>query len=84
MSTCDREKSVQLVNQKGRSMVRGIEQGMTLLKGSSGDFSDYSGNGKDLVVSTSQDKSAVHFLKTLGVAIRRNTHCFSLFCDAAA
>ena len=84
MSTYDGENNVQLVNQKGRSMVRGIEQGMTLLKGSSGDFSDYSGNGKDLVVSTSQDKSAVHFLKTLGVAIRRNTHCFSLFCDAAA
>ena len=84
MSTYDGENNVQLVNQKGRSMVRGIEQGMTLLKGSSGDFSDYAGNGKDLVVSTSQDKSAVHFLKTLGVAIRRNTHCFSLFCDAAA
>ena len=83
MSTYDGENNVQLVNQKGRSMIRGIEQGMTLLK-QGNSFSDYSGNGKDLVVSTSQDKSAVHFLKTLGVAIRRNTHCFSLYCEAAA
>jgi len=82
MSVYDGENNVQLVNQKGRSMIRGVEQGMTLLKGNS--FADYSGNGKDLVVSTSQDKSAVHFLKTLGVAVRRNTHCFSLYCDAAA
>ena len=82
MSVYDGENNVQLINQKGRSMIRGIEQGMTLLK-QGNSYSDYSGNGKDLVVSTSQDKSAVHFLKTLGVAIRRNTHCFSLYCEAA-
>lgn len=81
MSVYDGENNVQLVNQKGRSMIRGIEQGMTLLK-QGNSYADYSGNS--LVVSTSQDKSAVHFLKTLGVAIRRNTHCFSLYCDAAA
>jgi hypothetical protein len=43
-----------MVNQKGRSMVRGALSKVTLLKGSSGEFSDYSGNGKDLVVSTSR------------------------------
>ena len=81
MSVYEGENNVQLVNQKGRSMIRGIEQGMTLLK-QGNSYADYSGNS--LVVSTSQDKSSVHFLKTLGVAIRRNTHCFSLYCDATA
>jgi hypothetical protein len=42
-----------MVNQKGRSMVEALSK-VTLLKGSSGEFSDYSGNGKDLVVSTSR------------------------------
>lgn len=79
MSTYDGERNVQMVTQKGRSMIRGIEQGMTLIKGSS--YGDYSGNDKNLMVSTDQDKSAVHFLKTLGVCIRRNTHCFKLSCD---
>tara|TARA_R110000796_G_scaffold78508_2_gene175023 strand:+ start:9391 stop:10899 length:1509 start_codon:yes stop_codon:yes gene_type:complete len=79
MSTYDGERNVQMVTQKGRSMVRGIEQGMTLIKGSS--FGDYNGNGKNLMLATDQDKSAVHFLKTLGVVLRRNTHCFKLSCD---
>lgn len=80
MSTYDGERNVQMVSQKGRSMVRGIHQGMTLIKGSS--YGDYSGNGKNsLMLATDQDKSSIHFLKTLGVAIRRNTHCFKLTCD---
>lgn len=79
MSTYDGERNVQMATQKGRSMIRGVEQGMTLLKG--GSYGDYNGNAKDLRLATDQDKSAVHFLKTLGVAIRRNTHCFKLSCD---
>jgi hypothetical protein len=82
MSTYDGERNVQMVSQKGRSMVRGIEQGMTLVKGKS--YGDYSGNTMSsnmMNVSTSQDKTSIHFLKTLGVAIRRNTHCFKLTCD---
>jgi len=79
MSTYDGERNLQMVTQKGRSMVRGIEQGMALIKGSS--YGDYNGNAKTLELSTDQDKSSVHFLKTLGVSIRRNTHCFKLSCN---
>ena len=79
MSTYDGERNVQMVTQKGRSMVRGIEQGMALIKGSN--YGDYSGNAKNLQLATDVDKSSVHFLKTLGVSIRRNTHCFKMACD---
>jgi hypothetical protein len=79
MSVYDGENNVQLVTQKGRSLIRGIEQGMTLLKGLN--YGDYRGNQMDIQLSTSQDKTAIHYLKTLGVAIRRNTHCFSLYCS---
>jgi hypothetical protein len=79
MSTYDGERNVQMVTQKGRSMVRGVEQGMALLKGSN--YGDYNGNSDNLRLATDQDKTAVHFLKTLGVVIRRNTHCFKLSCD---
>jgi hypothetical protein len=80
MSMYDGENNVQIVTQKGRSLIRGIEQGMTLLKGLN--YGDYSGNTMDIKLSTSQDKTAIHYLKTLGVAIRRNTHCISLYCTA--
>jgi hypothetical protein len=77
MSTYDGERNVQMVSQKGRSMIRGIEQGMTLLKGNS--YGDYKGNALNL--ATDQDKTSVHYLKTLGICIRRNTHCLKLTCD---
>lgn len=79
MSTYDGEKNVQIVTQKGRALIRGVEQGMTLLKGLN--YGDYTGNAKDVNLATSQDKTSIHYLKTCGVAIRRNTHCFSLYCD---
>jgi hypothetical protein len=79
MSNYDGERNVKMVTQKGRSMIRGIEQGMTLVKGSS--YGDYKGNSTNLQLATDIDKSAVHYLKTLGVCIRRNTHCFKLECD---
>ena len=80
MSVYDGENNVQIVTQKGRSLIRGIEQGMTLLKGLN--YGDYNGNAMDIKLSTNQDKTSIHYLKTLGVAIRRNTHCFSLYCTA--
>lgn len=79
MSTYDGQRNVQMVAQKGRSMIRGIEQGMTLYKGMN--YGDYSGNDKMLHLATDQDKTSIHFLKTLGVSIRRNTHCLKLTCD---
>ena len=77
MSSYDGIRNVQMISQKGRSLVRGIEQGMTLIKGSS--YGDYNGNA--LQLATDQDKTAVHFLKTLGINIRRNTHCLKMFCE---
>jgi hypothetical protein len=71
--------NVRLVHQNGRSFIRGIEQGMALKGGS--DFSDYSGNSKSLSVSTSQDKTSIHFLKTAGVMLNKNSHCFWLEPD---
>lgn len=81
MSVYDGENNVQIVTQKGRSLIRGIEQGMTLLKNLN--YGNYNGNTKDIQLSTAQDKTSIHYLKTLGVAVRRNTHCFSLYCVAA-
>ena len=79
MSTYDGEKNIQIVTQKGRALIRGKEQGMTLLKGLK--YGDYNGNAMDINLATSQDKTSIHYLKSCGVAIRRNTHCFSLTCD---
>ena len=79
MSKYDGENNVQLVTQRGRGLIRGVEQGMTLIKGLS--YGDYKGNAMDIPLATAQDKTAIHYLKTAGVAIRRNTHCFSLYCN---
>jgi len=83
MSIYEGQNNVQLVHQKGRQFVRGVEQGMTALKQGQLNTADasYGGNSNELVVSTSQDKSSIHMLKTCGVALKRNTHCFSLYCD---
>jgi hypothetical protein len=73
MSRYDGQNNVQLVSQKGREHIRGIEQGMTVLP-------SYTGNTQDINLATNQDKSSIHMLRTCGVAIRRNTHCYSLEC----
>jgi len=73
MSVYDGEKNVKIVHQKGRSMIMGIEKGMAPVP------MDYRGNnGSNERVSTDQDVSSVHMLTTIGLAMRRNTHCFSL------
>lgn len=79
MSVYDGENNVQLVSQKGRNLIRGVEQGMTLIKGLA--YGDYKGNTMDINLATSQDKTSIHYLKTLGIAIRKNTYCFSLYCN---
>lgn len=78
-STYEGMKNIQMVHEKGRSMIRGMEQGMALVKGSH--YGDYEGNASNLTLSTDQDRSSMHLMKTLGVNIRRNTHCFKLSCD---
>lgn len=74
MSRYDGQNNVQLVSQKGREHIRGIEQGMTVVP-------NYTGNTKEINLATNQDKSSIHMLRTCGVAIRRNTHCYSLECN---
>lgn len=76
-TTYDGVPNVRMVTQKGRGMIRGIEQGMTLIKGR--DFGDYSGN--TVALSTSQDKTSIHYLCAKGVNINRNSHCFHLEPD---
>jgi len=71
--------NIRMVHQKGRSLIRGVEQGMALKGGTS--FADYGGNATNLNLSTGQDKTSIHFLKTSGIQLNRNSHCFSLEMD---
>ena len=68
------ENNIQMVSQKGRSLITGTLKGMAPTPW------DFKGNGvNDL--ATEQDTSSYHMLKTMGLAVRRNTHCFSLKCN---
>lgn len=80
-STYDGIPNLRYISEKGRSEIRGLEQGMTLVKGSS--YGDYNGNSKYLSLATEQDKSSIHFLGTCGIQLMRDTHSFKLFCNAA-
>lgn len=74
MSDYDGEPNVVYVHEKGRSQITGVERGMAQTP------YDYQGN--DVIsLATDQDKSSVHFLKTLGISIRRPNHCFDMICD---
>ena len=75
-SSYDGVKNIQMVTQKGRQLIRGMEQGMSLYKGK--DFGDYRGNTDTLNLATSQDKSSIHFLSAKGVCINNSTKCFKL------
>jgi hypothetical protein len=75
-STYDGEKNIQMVAQKGRSLITGVLKGMAPTPW---DFAGNSSGNESL--ATEQDQSSFHMLKTTGIAIKRNTHCFSLRCD---
>lgn len=75
-STYGGVKNIQMVSQKGRQLIRGIEQGMSLYKGK--EFGDYSGNTDTLKLSTSQDRTSIHYLASKGVCINNSTKCFKL------
>ncbi len=72
-STYDGIKNVQMVTQKGRSLIRGIEKGMTPVPESWG------GNATTMVAGE-QDKSSMHLLSSKGININRDNHCFLLEC----
>jgi len=77
-SRYDGVPNVQMVYQKGRMEVRGIQQGMTILNESTyGDFKGMQKSGY-LNLATEQDETSVHYLCTAGIQMMRDTHSFSL------
>jgi hypothetical protein len=74
-SMYDGARNVQMVYEKGRSMITGI------LKGMAATPMNFAGNNVNVNLATEQDVSSIHFMCTKGIAIRRNTHCFVLTCD---
>lgn len=73
-SMYDGEPNVQMLSQKGRSMVRGVVRGMAPV-----DPMSFSGNNEN--IATEKDECSIHFLSAKGVCIRRNNHCFKLSCN---
>lgn len=75
-SIYDGVPNLQMVHQKGRMEIRGLEQGMSLVKGS--EYGSYSGNSKYLKLATQQDQTSIHFLGTCGIQMLNDTHSFKL------
>lgn len=73
-SMYDGEPNVQMVTEKGRSMIRKMIKGMSPMG-----VNEASGN--DEYIATEKDEASVHFLSAKGVCIRRNNHCFKLSCS---
>lgn len=76
MSTYDGVRNVQMVTEKGRSMITGVVPGMAPLTGPALDFA-----GNSNRIATDQDVSSIHFLSAKGICINRPTHCFMLEID---
>lgn len=74
-SVYDGENNIQMVTERGRSMVTGVLKGMA--KTPYDTPMNFSGNGY-MNIATEQDISSVHFLSAKGVVIRRGTHCVKL------
>jgi hypothetical protein len=77
MSTYEGESNVKMVHQNGRLMIKGKEQGMTLLGNDNRNDGDY------LALSTDQDRTSIHYLSVKNPAIRNAQKCFYLACDAS-
>lgn len=73
-SMYDGSPNVQMVSQKGRSLVRGIVKGMA--PSNPNEFT-----GDNNAIATEKDENSVHFLSAKGICIRRNNHCFKLTCS---
>lgn len=73
-SMYDGEPNVQMLTEKGRSMIRKMIKGMAPMAAN-----ETSGNSE--YISTETDEASVHFLSAKGVCIRRNNHCFKLSCN---
>jgi hypothetical protein len=73
-SMYDGEPNVQMIAQKGRSMIRGMVRGMAPVNPN-----EFTGN--ENYIATEKDECSVHFLSSKGICIRRNNHCFKLSCN---
>lgn len=87
MSVYDGQPNIAMTYQEGRKEIRGIHQGMTLLKGQ--DYGDYKGNdniysSQGLNLATEKDETSIHFLSTKGLQVFRDTQMFKLSCSLAS
>lgn len=73
-SMYDGEPNVQMLSEKGRSMIRKMIKGMAPMG-----VNESTGNSE--YIATEKDEASVHFLSAKGVCIRRNNHCFKLSCS---
>ena len=73
-SIYDGEPNVQMLSEKGRSMIRKMIRGMAPMG-----VNESTGNSE--YIATEKDEASVHFLSAKGVCIRRNNHCFKLSCS---
>ncbi len=78
-SRYDNVPNLQMVYEKGRMEIRGLHQGMSLVKGRK--YGDYKGNSQYLNLATEQDASSIHFMSTCGLQMLRDTHSFKLLPD---
>ncbi len=74
LSSYEGEANLKMAYQKGRLMIKGKEQGMTVTNDG-----DYSKNMLDL--ATSQDKTSVHYMSVKNPVLRNATKCMYLACD---
>lgn len=78
-SVYDGKRNVQMVHQKGRSMITGILRGMSPTPPSLG----WAGNNSNINLATEKDIAETHFMCSKSILVRRNTHCFRLECTLA-
>ncbi len=76
MSTYNGERNVKMVYQKNRMLIKGKEQGMTVLN--DGDYVKGMLN-----LATSQDKTSVHYFSAKNPALINASRCFYLQADVS-
>ena len=78
-SVYDGRRNVQMVHQKGRSMITGVLRGMAPTPQGLG----WAGNNNNINLATEKDLCETHFMASKSILLRRATHCFTLDCVLA-
>lgn len=76
------QSNIQLLSEKGRGEIKGLEQGMAIPTGLSA--FNYKGNGEYLNLATGTDRTSVHFLCTQGVVMYNDTWSVKFLPDYTA